>query len=87
MPSKIDVSDVSLLSNTEDESLCSVIVSCWLRLASTEKPSLNEKSVAMPFLRPGPKLLVGELGEELHALLETNSGRRNRLLANEYARR
>jgi len=38
-------------------------------------------------LRPGPKLLVGELGEELHALLETNSGRRNRLLANEYARR
>lgn len=89
MPSKMDPSDVSLQFDVEAKALRSVIIPPdWLlRLPSAVKPSLNEKSVAMPFLRPGPKLLAGLFGEELFALLEPNSVRPSRLLAKENARR
>jgi len=59
-PSKMEEFEVSLYSDTKTEPLLSVVVISDLpRLPRAEKPSLNEEKVAMPLLKPWPKLLEG----------------------------
>jgi len=89
IPLKIDESEVSLCWDTEDEEdLRSVVISGWsqLWLPNVIKSPLKDTRVAMPFLRPGPKLLAEVVAEPL-PLLVPNGGRCSLLLANEYAMR